>query len=98
MRLRRRATTSRPSSESRPQCLTCNPSKVSAVLMGNLRAAFRIMAGVMALSSPMSRSEGSRPVLWQGWPPGGPGCQIACSLAFSVARRSEVWPDHLESW
>eukprot|EP00972_Heterocapsa_arctica_P003998 594807-Heterocapsa_arctica.AAC.1 len=54
MRLRRRATTSRPSSESRPQCLTWKPSKVSAVLMGNLRAASRIMAGVIALSSPMS--------------------------------------------
>eukprot|EP00972_Heterocapsa_arctica_P078050 11510792-Heterocapsa_arctica.AAC.1 len=46
----------------------------------------------------MSRSQGNRSVLWQGLAPGGPGCQMADSLAFSVARRSEVWPDHLESW
>eukprot|EP00972_Heterocapsa_arctica_P115437 16447717-Heterocapsa_arctica.AAC.1 len=47
----------------------------------------------------MSRSQGIRSsVLWQGFAPGGHGCQMAESLAFSVVRRSEVWPDHLECW
>eukprot|EP00972_Heterocapsa_arctica_P114482 16442640-Heterocapsa_arctica.AAC.1 len=59
MRLRRMATASRPSSHSRPQWRTWKPSKVSAVLIWNLLAASRTIAGVMAFSSAVSRSRGS---------------------------------------